>query len=138
MTAPIDPMAKKEVKEEALELTIEERVGRLEIVLENAFNLLSKNIHETELRMAESRRYLETDLARSLHMMNLTTLQNIITIREVTTMLVEKQVVDGAELETKIDASLREALEAQAKAIEEAQANAQAGLEAEQAETPEA
>lgn len=138
MTTPVNPDEKKEQKE-VNALTLEERVGRLEIVLENAFNLLSKSIKETELRLQDSKRYLETDIARSLHMMNLTTLQNIITIRELANHLVGKQIVDGAELEEKIRVSLEEAIAEQTKAIEEANANAQKALDAQAvAEAPQA
>lgn len=138
MTTPANPDERKEQKE-VNALTLEERVGRLEIVLENAFNLLSKSIKETELRLQDSKRYLETDIARSLHMMNLTTLQNIITIRELANNLVAKQVIDGAELEEKIRVSLEEAIAEQTKAIEEANANAQKALDAQAvAEAPQA
>lgn len=124
MTAPTSPLDKKETISVEKELTLEERVGRLEIVIENAFNALAKGIHESEIRLNEERVYLEKGLSQTLNMINLTILQNIVTIRELTKVLVEKELVDAKDLEEKVQTSLKEALELQRKVLEEAQAAA--------------
>lgn len=120
MSVPESPYEKKEAVPEK-ELTLEERVGRLEIVIENVFNTLAKAIQEADLRAQEERRHLEQGISQTLNMINLTVLQNIVTVREVTKILIEKTLIDEKELNTKIEASLKEALDMQRQAIEKAQ-----------------
>lgn len=121
MSVPESPYEKKETVPTEKELTLEERVGRVEIVIENAFNALAKGIQEVDLKSQEERRHLEQGISQTLNMINLTVLQNIITVREVTKVLIEKGIVDEKELNAKIETSLKEALEMQRQAIEKAQ-----------------
>jgi hypothetical protein len=108
MTSPESPLEKKAQTESIEEvLTLEERVGRLEIVIERAFNALAKNIHENDLRNIEQRNHLEGELTKTLTIMNLGTLQNVVTLRELMDDLVEKNLISKEELEAQENAIVK-------------------------------
>lgn len=139
MITPESPLEKRVVEttaeaaaEETRTLTLEERVGRLEITLENAFNALARGIHESELRTVGARNEMQAELARTLTMMNLSALQSIVTLKEVVKQLTEKNVLDQAKLDENVSAALKEAVDSQQAAMQEAVSRAQA--EATQAE----
>ena len=120
MGTPETPLEKKESKA-VDELTLNERVGRLEHTLENAYNQLGKYIHETELKFQKESLELQSEISRTLTLMNMSTLQNIVAIRETIKTLIAKNVVDEKELDTAINAELTKAIEAQQKIMSEAQ-----------------
>lgn len=133
MTTPTSPLEKKVTEvtaeaaaEETRPLTLEERVGRLEITLEQAFNALARGIHESELRAVQARTEMEGELSKTLTMMNLSALQSIVTQKEVVKQLTEKNLLDQASLEESIGASLKHAVEQQQAAMQEAVEEAEA------------
>lgn len=120
MTAPESPLEKKDRKVEE-ELTLVEKVHRLEHVVENAYNSLGKYIHETELKLQQENLALQQEISRTLTLMNMSTLQNIVAIRETIKALITKNVIDHAELDKAITEELTKAVEAQQKLMVEAQ-----------------
>ena len=116
MTTPTSPLDKKEVATEA-PLTLEERVSKLEHTLENAFNFLAKNIAEVEFRISQESKELQAQLSKTLTLMNMSNLQNIITVRETLRVLINKEIVDPQAFETQVTAELTKAIEAQQAAI---------------------
>lgn len=120
MTTPDSPLDKKDLNVEQ-ELTTTEKVNRLEHTVENAYNQLAKYIHETELKLQQENYALQAELSRTLHLMNMSTLQNIVAIRETIKALIGKGVIDHAELDKAITEELTKAIEAQQKVITEAQ-----------------
>lgn len=121
MTTPESPLDKKNLTVDA-PLTLEERVGKLESTLENAFNFLAKNLSEVEFRAEQESKELQAQISKTLTLMNMSILQNIITIRETLRVLIEKEVVDAPTFEAQVTAELTKAIEAQQKAMMEAQA----------------
>jgi hypothetical protein len=120
MTTPESPLDKKEsVFEE--ELTMPERVSRLEHVVENAYNQLGKYIHETELKFQKEGYNLQTEISKTLTLMNMSILQNIVAIRETVKALIAKNVLDQTELDKAITDELAKAIEAQQKIVSEVQ-----------------
>jgi hypothetical protein len=120
MTTPQSPLDKKD-QSAAPELTLDQRVNRLEHTIENAFNYLAKGISEVELKVTNENKDLQTQLSKTLTLMNMSTLQNIITIRETLRVLIEKDLVDAQAFEAQVTAELTKAIEAQQKAILEQQ-----------------
>lgn len=120
MTTPETPLDKKEPKV-VEELTLAEKVGRLEHTLENAYNQLGKYIHETELKLQKDSLELQAEISRTLTLMNMSTLQNIVAIRETIKALIARNVVDEKELDQAINSELTKAIEAQQKIMTEAQ-----------------
>ena len=120
MTTPESPLDKKDLKVEE-ELTLAEKISRLEHTLENAYNHLGKYINETELKLQQDNQKLQEELSRTLHLMNMSTLQNIIAIRETIKALINKNIIDHDELDKAITEELRKAMEAQQKIILENQ-----------------
>ena len=121
MTAPTSPLEKKEENLER-ELTTDERINRLEHTLENAYNQLGRAIHENELKTQHESMDLQQQLSKTLTLMNMSTLQNIVTLRETLKVLISKEVINANELEVAVTAELTKAIEAQQKTILEQQA----------------
>jgi hypothetical protein len=120
MTTPETPLDKKDLKQEE-EITLTEKVSRLEHTLENAYNQLGRYIHETELKLQKDSVALQAEISRTLTLMNMSTLQNIVAIRETIKALIAKNVVDEKELDKAITEELTKAIEAQQKIMAEAQ-----------------
>lgn len=122
MTTPETPLDKKDLREDE-ELTLTEKVSRLEHTLENAYNQLGKYIHETELKLQKDSMSLQAEISRTLTLMNMSTLQNIVAIRETIKALISRNVIDEKELDKAISEELTKAVEAQQKIMAEAQEN---------------
>lgn len=122
MSTPETPLDKKDLKE-VEELTLTEKINRLEHTLENAYNQLGKSIHETELRLQKDSVSLQAEISRTLTLMNMSTLQNIVAIRETIKALISRNVIDENELDKAISEELTKAVEAQQKIMVEAQEN---------------
>jgi hypothetical protein len=120
MTTPETPLDKKDLRVEE-ELTLSEKVSRLEATLENAYNQLARSIHETELKLEKSSQELQVEISKTLTLMNMSTLQNIIAIRETVKALISKSLIDGEELDKAITEELKKGIEAQQKIMTEAQ-----------------
>lgn len=131
--APDSPLDKKEGTAIERELTMEERVKRLEVTLENAFNYLGKEIHQSELRTKQEGETLQAQVSKTLTLMNMSTLQNIVAIRELIKTLVAEKIVDGDALDKRIQEELAKAIEAQQKVMQD-QAKAAEAAEAKQEE----
>jgi hypothetical protein len=116
---PESPLDKKETDLER-ELTLDERVNRLEHVLENAFNQLGSYISEVELKTQRESQDLQQQLSKTLTLMNMSTLQNIVTLRETLKVLIEKEIIDPKAFEKDVTEELTKAIQAQQKAIQEA------------------
>lgn len=116
---PESPLDKKETDLER-ELTLDERVNRLEHVLENAFNQLGSYISEVELKVQRESQDLQQQLSKTLTLMNMSTLQNIVTLRETLKVLIEKEIIDPKTFEKDVTEELTKAIQAQQKAIQEA------------------
>jgi hypothetical protein len=116
---PESPLDKKETDLER-ELTLDERVNRLEHVLENAFNQLGSYISEVELKTQRESQDLQQQLSKTLTLMNMSTLQNIVTLRETLKVLIEKEIIDPKTFEKDVTEELTKAIQAQQKAIQEA------------------
>lgn len=116
---PESPLDKKSTDIER-ELTLDERVNRLEHVLENAFNQLGSYISEVELKTQSESKDLQSQLSKTLTLMNMSTLQNIVTLRETLKVLIEKEIIDPKEFEKDVTEELTKAIQAQQKAILEA------------------
>lgn len=125
MSTPESPLEKKESTLEK-ELTLSERVDRLEYVLESAYNQLGKHVQETELKLQKESQTLQEELSKTLQLMNMSTLQNIIAIKETIKVLIGKELVDQAALDAAITEEFKKAIEAQQKVISEAHAAYQA------------
>lgn len=126
MTAPNSPYEKKEVDlspdadETPVVLTLEQRVAQLEAIFENGFNMLGRGIHENELRNQQRAQALETELGKTLTVMNFSTIQGLVTQKTLIELLTEKNVLDKTETETKVNAALVKAVEAQQAAMQKA------------------
>lgn len=119
MTTPESPLEKKESSDER-PLTADERISRLEIALENAYNVLARENHRIQMKVEEDNGILQSDLTRTLTLMNMSTLQNIVSIRVLAQELVAKGLLDQKDIEAKVAAELNTAVEAQQKVMKEA------------------
>jgi hypothetical protein len=124
MTTPESPLEKKESSDER-PLTADERISRLEIALENAYNVLARENHRIQMKVEEDNGILQGDLTRTLTLMNMSTLQNIVSIRVLAQELVAKGLLDQKDIEAKVAAELNTAVEAQQKVMQEARDAAQ-------------
>jgi hypothetical protein len=126
MSAPDSPYEKKEVdlspeaEETPVVLTLEERVAQLEAIFENGFNMLARGIHENELRNEQRTRATEAELGKTLTIMNYSTIQALVTQKEILGLLTEKNVLDKAEAEGRINGALVQAVKAQEAAMQKA------------------
>lgn len=132
MTTPTSPLDKKTTIEER-ELTLEERVGRLEFTLERAYNVLTKQTTELEMGVAENFNRLQGEVTQAITVLNLSNLQNIITIRELVRVLAKSATIDEKSLNETITAELKKAVQEQQEILQkmqdEAMAKAMAGTE---------
>lgn len=132
MTTPTSPLDKKTTIEER-ELTLEERVGRLEFTLERAYNVLTKQTTELEMGVAENFNRLQGEVTQAITVLNLSNLQNIITIRELVRVLAKSATIDEKSLNETITAELKKAVQEQQEILQkmqdEALAKAMAGTE---------
>jgi hypothetical protein len=131
MNAPESPLDKKTENLERV-LTPEERIARLEHTIDGVYNQLGRYISQVELQTQNNLKELEQGIGKTITLVNLSVLQNIITLRETLKMLIGKEVIDGAALDAIVIKELTTAIEAQQKAV----LNEQAKLEA-QAEVTE-
>lgn len=121
MTATPESPLEKKVQVEEETLTVEERVTRLEMTLERAFNVLGNSQHDMQMQLAEEKNHFEGELSQTLTLMNISTLQNVIALREVTRALIAKGLVDAEALDKVVQEELHKAIQAQQKAVQEAQ-----------------
>lgn len=115
-SAPDSPLEKKDPAAD-LDLTVDERVARLEQLVQNSFNYLGRGLNEVDLKAADRVKELESELSKTLTLMNMSTLQNIITLRELLALLIKNETVDAASFEKAVTDELTKAIEAQQKAI---------------------
>lgn len=115
-TAPESPLEKKDPAAD-LELTTDERVARLEQLVENSFNYLARGLNEVDLKASNEAKDLQAQLSKTLTLMNMSTLQNIIAIRELLGILIKNGTVDATSFEKSVTDELTKAIEAQQKAI---------------------
>lgn len=116
MTTPTSPLDKKDLNAEA-ELTLDQRVNRLEHTLENAFNYLGKQISSVDFKLSQESKEVQAEISKTLTLMNMSTLQNIVTLREILKTLIDKEIIDAKAFEASLTEELTRAIEAQQKAI---------------------
>lgn len=120
MTAPETPEEKKDFKEVEI-LTSEERLTKLENLVNNAFNYLAKITHELDFKMQNQVNELQTEVSKTVTLMNMSILQNIIMLRELVGMLVSTKTIDLEAYQEIVNKELTKAVEAQQQIIQNEQ-----------------
>ena len=116
MTTPETPEEKKELQEVEI-LTIEERLAKLENLVNNAFNYLAKTTHEVDFRLQNQVQELQTEVSKTITLINMSVLQNIVMLRELIGILVKKEIVDLKEYQEVVNTELTKAIETQQQII---------------------
>jgi len=121
MTTPTSPLEKKETIIEA-ELTDSERIKRLELTLERAYNTLGKEISELDISVAENFNRFQNEVTHAITMINASNLQSIITLKELMKLLVKNGTVDEKVLNEAISEEIKKAVAHQQQIVEQMRA----------------
>lgn len=117
--SPYEKVSTEEVAAEVKEMTLEEKVHYLEGALENAFNVIKREIQFRDQRYLQDKQQQDQQLSQAISMINLTLIQCVVTGTKLLETLEAKGVIVGEEVREAIKTEVEATVNKQQELINE-------------------